>query len=134
VVVGFWDLPFFRHDGVEHFYGYYASEGAEVQMVTSEGFRVGSTLAELRAVYPETEPTLSWFCDTNFDALFGETITVDGEDHRLVAEFGNVPTPIPGDPGAHYGDPETPDLPLPPGFEETPVTAIFAGRITWGWC
>jgi hypothetical protein len=26
------------------------------------------------------------------------------------------------------------DLPLPPGFEETPVTALWAGKIHGGFC
>ena len=45
----------------------------------------------------------------------------------LYVDFGEVPT---ADPTEYLED----DRPLPPGYENTPVTAISTGRIEGGFC
>ncbi len=87
--------------------------------MTPEGFHVGSTLAELRSIYPDLTPKASEICGLPFSVLLEQSVDINGGFAGLFAWFGEVPVP--------EGDPTDASVPLPPGYEDTPVTALEGG-------
>ena len=108
----------FRNDGVEHLVGYAAGLGSPIPMRTPEGFAVGSTLAELRSVYADLTPYLPQCGPPYFSAQVGQPVNINGRPTWLGAEFAEVP--VPDGPPSGFEQ-------LPPGYEDTPVTAFEGG-------
>jgi len=122
LTVAFIDAPLYRGDGVLHFFGWWTDGGSTPPIATAEGVRVGSTLTDVRSVFPDTTPHLPMCGHGHWVATLGLPTVVNGVDAALVLTFGDLPVPDP------WPADET-SVPLPPDAGDTEVTEMWTVKI-----
>lgn len=122
LTVAFIDAPLYRDDGVLHVFGWWTDRGSLPPIATAEGIGVGSRLADVQSVFPDTTPHLSTCGPPRWVATLGPPVVVNGVDAALVLTFGDlpVPDPVPVD--------ET-NVPLPPDAGDAVVTEMWTPKI-----